>query len=288
MQDIQIKQAKSGDFKLGLEREGLSHFVNTQSTYEIPYIKGKFQADLTEEQIKIVENHYGYTWNGSTKEDFEFWSSLTLPPLKHRMAAFSVTEPEDIILVGVLKYMGVAAPSLGESQNAMGNYKFVIHNQKEEEAHKTSIFENRHMAIANLFKIKDQKKFLVALCKYLLPANASIIGMTKERAYNLLSEFVEGKHGKAKESLDRFNAATSLNKELLYVTVDFKDAYRKNIIRKNDRNMFYNALSGTEYGKNEEAAIEFLLDPKNQDELGLDSKDDKPYSIRKQLKLLEL
>ena len=284
--DIEIKQAKTSDFKLGLEKEGLSHFVNTSSSYEIPYIKGKFRADLTEEQIKIIEDHYGYTWNGKTQEDFDFWSTLNLPPLKHRMAGFSVTEPQDMILVGVLKYMGIAAPSLIASDNAMGNYKFVIHNKAEEEEYKATIHESRHEAIASLYKIKEQEKFLKALCKHLLPTT-STIKMTKKKAYNLLSEYVEGKHGKAGDSLIRFNKAMKMDKSLLYVTVDFKDAFTKNIIRKNDRNMFYNASSNTEYGKNETEAIAYLMDPKNQDELGTGSPDDKSYSIRKQLQLLE-
>ena len=54
-----IKQAPTTKFRLGLEKQGLQIFENAEVTMELPLKNGRIVYQLTDEEKKIVEDHYG-------------------------------------------------------------------------------------------------------------------------------------------------------------------------------------------------------------------------------------
>lgn len=280
---IIIKQAPSNEFRLGLEKQNLNMFENTENTFEIPMdLGGKFLHGLNDEEKKIVEEHYNHQFDN--KEHMEFWSNLTFK-LLGTLNALEPNHPETILQLGVLNAMKQTAPSLEDASNPMANYKWIVYKEGEEEEMKATYYEKLDDAIVQLSKLRSVKKYLLAIAKYLLPSSAGI-GNNTEKAYVKLREFIEGKLTKKKnEPVDKFLSSLNIDKELLYCTIDFRTAFRKNVIRKNSKGYYYNPLSSTEYGKNEDAVVKFLMNPKNQEELGTGGKDDPNYSIRYQLKL---
>lgn len=284
--EARIKQAPTKEFRLGLEKQGLQYFEITESTYEMPFVKGKWQHGLTDSEKKLVEEHYGKEFDNP--KDFDFWAyELPSFTLDHTVQGIDLKNPEDILKIGVLKAMKILASDIEETEHSMAGYGFYISNTEDEEGHKASLYERRDQAIADLLDIKKSAKYIIAFAKFLLPP-AIHIGDANV-AYTKIREFLDGKlkttTSKTKGgAIDSFNYTKEIEKTVLYATIDYREAVKRNIIRLNENQRYYNVATGTVLGKNEEECIKFLLDPKNQDELGMGTKSDKSYSIRNQLK----
>lgn len=282
MANIILKQAPTDKFRLGLEKEGLQMFESSYSTYEIPHYKGKFQHGLSPDDTKKVEEYFQRSFTDPS--DFEFWSNYQIE-IKHTIVPLDLNNPRDMLHLSVLKKLKVAAPSLEEAKNQMANYLFVIHNDQEEQEVKATLYEKVDAAIVELAKLKSTPKHLLGVAKYILPINIGI-GQNTSMAYAKLRELINGDLTDTRNNgVNQFNKALALDKKLLYATVDFRSAVRRNIIRKNSKQYFFNPMSQTVYGKNEVEAIKFLMNPKNQDELGTGTKSDTNFSIRSQLKI---
>lgn len=281
-----IKQAPPHSFKMGLEKSNLQLFEITTSSHVIPFVNNRWMHGLTKEEKELVEAHYGHSFDNPAHNDF--WGSIEFE-IDHTVQGVDTKNPEDILKVAVLKAMSYLAPTLEDAQNPMANYLFVLTDQEEEEEMKATLYERTDSAIANLLEIKKSKKYMLAFAKYLLPTS---LGMSEDvnKAYTKVREFLDLKlvtqtNTTKKAALSQFERALDIDKGVLYTTVDFRDAVKKNILRLNAENQFYNVTSGTVYGKNEEECISYLMNPKNQDELGTGTKTDKNYSIRYQLKV---
>lgn len=276
-----LKQAPTSDFRLGLEKEGLQMFESSFSTWEIPFTNGKFQTGLTPEEIEKVENYFNRKFNDPA--DFDFWNNYVIE-VKHTLNPYDLNNPKDLLEYSILKQLKVAAPSLEEAQNPMASYLFVLHNDREEQEIKATLYEKVDTAIVDLNKLRSTPKHLLAVAKYILPSNTGI-GENTSIAYAKLRELINGDLTDTRNSgVNKFMQVLNMDKQELYATVDFRQAVKENIVRKNMKQYYYNPLSQTVYGKNESEAIKFLLNPKNQDELGLGTKSDPNYSIRAQLK----
>ncbi len=282
MSGILIKQAKPKSFKMGLEERGLSLFENAITTFDIPFTNNTFQHGLDSEDQAIVEKYFG--WKFNEPADRENWMSLTLE-LKHTINPLDPkNNPRDLLTISVAKTIGYAAENAEQAADPMSDYKFVIYNESEELEVTASYYGKLDEAIIQLAGMKNEKKYILAIAKYILPSAAGI-NQDTSKAYTKLREYINGDLTKGKnEAVDNFLKVTGIDKKLLYVTVDFKEAYNKNIIRTNDKQQYYNPMSKSVYGKNEEAVIKYLMNVKNQDELGTGTSKDEPYSIRYQLK----
>lgn len=282
MSGILIKQAKPKTFKMGLEERGLSLFENATSTFDIPYTNNSFQHGLNKKDQKIVEDYYG--WKFDNREDKENWMALTLE-LKHTINPLDPkNNPKDLLTISVAKIIGYAAGNADIANDPMSNHRFLVYDETEELATTATYYQKLDEAIIQLQKIKTEKKYILSIAKYVLP-NSSGINENMDKAYTKLREFVNGDLSKGKnEAVDKFLKALTVDKTLLYVSVDFDEAYKKNIIRTNTKQQFYNPSSKSIYGKNRDTAIAYLMDIKNQDELGTGGTKDEPFSIRYQLK----
>lgn len=273
-----IKQAPITSKKLG---HNLRRFENCSSRFEIFYDAGRklFKHGLSDSEIKTVETHYGRQFDNP--EDFDFWSNLSFE-VKHDVEPVDLTHPPDLLKVRAFQ----ALKSLGNFNDIISGDSvsdFMLTDEHKETELEATLYEKRDLAIAKLIQVKQSKKYCVGIARYLLPSSMKI--STLEDAYTKIRQYLDGKIVKgANEAIKNFNDACEIPKEELYTTVDFNDAVKKNIIRKNRDGKFHNPLTGTEYGKTAKDSILYLMQPSNQEELGTGGKDDKPYAIRYQLK----
>lgn len=276
---IVIQQAATDQFRLGLEQEGKQLYELAASTYEIPVVNGKLNHGLTPDEAKIVEAFYGLQFDNPDHRSS--WTNIVLE-IKHSMKVINPSNPQDLLLLGVLKSNGILASSAEDVQmDPQAKYVFVLRNEGDEERQKATLYERLDENITRLSQInKESKKYLMALAKYL--TNSLTIG-TDQLAYTKLRDYIDGKYTRTqKEALNRFETTLEMDKTRLYTIVDVKEALYRNIIRRDVNQRFYNPLTTTVYGKTEEEVVDFLMRVENQDELGV-GVDAPPYSIRKQL-----
>jgi hypothetical protein len=273
--------ANEGEFKLGLEEEGMNVYPTGSNTLEIPMRNSKWLHGLTPEELIIVEQHYGHSF--SKPEHNEFWSNISFE-VKNYLQSVDIERPDNILMVSILKQSGMCAESMDEVEDKrMHQFIYVIKRKDEDDQKKLSLYERQDEAIVQLNRVKkSSNKYMLALAFQATP-NPFELGSNYDIAYTRLRELIDGKFTDNKyEGIDRFNAALQLPKEKLYATVDVNLAIRKNIIRRNGKMHYYNPLSNVEYGKTVDSIVDYLLDPTNQEEYGV-SKDAPPYSIKKQL-----
>lgn len=278
-----IKQAPTNAFRLGLEKQGLQVFENAEVTTEIPLKNGKIMYDLTPEEKEKVEAHYGMTLDDPA--NVQEWIDRVHINIRATIDTLDITNPEDILKVGVLKANKSLAPNLEEAKaNQMAGYKWVLYTEAQEDGAKLSVHKRYHNTIQELLKLSKKRTKLLAVAKYILPSSLGIRN-DETKAYVKLTEWLEGKVETITKdaAITKLNEVINMDEHQLFVTVDYKEAVSKNIIRRNADGYFYNTISQTAYGKNQSECIKFLTNPKNQDELGLNDKDDKDYSIRYQL-----
>ena len=279
-----IKQAPTTQFKLGLEKQGLQIFENAEVTIEFPIKDGKLLYELTPEEKEIVEAHYGMKLDDPA--NIQDWIDRVSINVKSTIDALDDKNPVDILKKGILLGNGMLAPSLEDVKaDPMASYTYVLFTEAQEDSEKLSVHKRYHLAIQDLLKLQKKRIKLLAVAKYILPSSVGIRN-NEEKAYVKLTEWLDGEVEKITKSaaIAKFKQVLEMDELELFTTVDFKEAFAKNIIRRNGDGYFYNTISQTAYGKNQAECITFLTNPKNQDELGLNDKDDKDYSIRYQLK----
>lgn len=276
---IAIKQAPSQVKKLGAD---IRRFPHCSTFLEIPYSKNKWQHGLkNQEEIDLVENFYGASFDNP--QDNHIWADLSFS-INHRIEPIgSMTNPEELLKVRIYQSTG----SLTESTyiDRYDKADFILYNEDEEADLTMTLYEKRDLAVSNLVELKKKPQLCITVAKYLLPRHMRINTLAK--AYTGLRDFIDGKIIKNKnEAVDEFMKAVDLDIATLKVTVDFEEAKMKNVIRRNKNNEWVNNLSGAVLGRTPKEVISYLLNPKNQSELGTGSSSDKSYSIRAQLKHL--
>lgn len=281
-----IKQAKTSDFKLGLEVKGRQFFDNTTAVYPIPRLNKKWLHGLNEDQVKKVEKDTGRSFTNPS--DNEFWGGLEFE-IDHNYDFVPTNDWKDVLKIGVLKNLGVLAGSLEEVRNnPNANYGYVLSDPKQEVQEKLTLTKKKYKAIEYLMEIKDSS-YLLYFAKYVLPKTLSL-NEDEELAFQSLSEFIEGeikeRQGSTiKENLAKFQKAREMEKEDLILKVDIEEALKFNLIRLDKSKMYTNPLYGHAIGRNFNKVFEYFKDPKNQEELGLNMDTDNEYSLRYQLKI---
>ena len=100
-----VKQAppKVGEFKLGLEKYGEKMFLGADSSFSLPFYNGKIHHGLNKEQQKIVENHYGLSFNNP--EHKQEWLNMVFT-VKHTINAYDPkNNPEDMLVLSAMKQL---------------------------------------------------------------------------------------------------------------------------------------------------------------------------------------
>lgn len=281
-----IKQVKSTGKKLGLEKYGLSVFESATTTLDVPIVKGKVKLTLHEDQLKIIEDYYNVDLD--SKEAVQRFKNEILE-LKHTLTALDPESAPDLLLLGSCITLGIVAPSMIALENSRSSSHFVLVNEGEEEKKKATLYQKYDDAIVEVSKLRKSNKYMIAVARYLYHGRG-FIPKDPDTAYMKIREFLDAKKNGdmgRNQSIDYFLNVLSKDKTLLYTTVDYREAVRLNIIRRNVNGQYVNTFSQTELGKNEDEAIQFLMNPKYLSELGTNSSKDLPTSIRYQLKMKE-
>jgi len=270
---------------MGLEKMGINKFEEATTTLTPAILHGKVVHGLAGGDVKLVESHYGRPFS-----DTEFYGQLIIT-VEHTPTPIDPSNGEDILKLGLLKAEGKLAPSILDQDDVNKNYEFVLSEEGQDEEVKASVYRRRGKAIAALDEMdRKDRDYMVTVAKYLTNFSGGI--KTTDQAYAKLTEFIEGKlSAKAGEAIDVFLDALDesyggkLPRQELNVRVDIERALKTNIIRfDHSRGCYYNvANADSNYGRNKDEVVSYLLQPSNMDELGTGSSKDKPYSVRLQL-----
>lgn len=282
-----IKQARTKRFSMGLEQLGMCLFEGASTTVTPAVVQGRVQHGLSnKEDIAKVEKFYGHKLDS----DVDFWGTLVLS-VQHTVSTLDLSSGEDILTIGVLKAQGKLSPTVADQDDPNENYQFVVVDEGAEATVTATLQRKRVTAMRKLSEIDEKDPdYMIALCKYMCSFQGGI--KTKDQAFSKLAEFIEGKlTRKASEAVDYFleNIDPQFGghtlKEQIFVRVDVEEAIKRNIIRLDrSRGVFTNsALPDSDYGRDKDAIVNFLLAITNADHLGSGSPKDEPYSIRLQL-----
>lgn len=283
MGHVVIMQAppKEGEFRLGLEQEKLRMYETGNTVFEIPIKNGKLVHGLGKSDIKTVEDYYGKSL--SKPEDLDFWTGMHFE-LKNHVQSLDMDNPHNILLVSVAQELGICASSTDQLlERPNDTFMYVIKDNQADYKEKLTIYQRQDEALANLTKAKKTSQELVIALAFYATPNPYEIGTDHDLAYTRLRELIMGNYTKTmKEGVDKFMQAYEIDKAKLYASRHVKMAIRKNIIRRNSQLAYYNPLSNIIYGNSEDAIIDYLLNPVNQEEYG-NYADAPPFSIVQQL-----
>lgn len=169
------------------------------------------------------------------------------------------------------------------TSNKMSYRQYVMEELGEDKREKVSTIVKVDRAKAKLVELLENEPYLIALAQYEAPALSGI--KNADDAYLYLSDVLAGKYsdGSALKGVNRFESLLRVDMDEIMIAPIVKEAIKKNIIRKVN-NKFINMLSKTELGNTELEVIQNLTKDEFQEELGLDTFSDKPYSIKAQLR----
>lgn len=269
---------------LNFTNHGIGMWEDAEIGYPLPMKYGKFYFSyITDDQRKSIEKHFGFELESATAT--EFFTDYEIK-LKQGVNPIDLKSGDGLLNYLALKELKVVG-SLEEAQNPMNRFRFVFANDQEELEQKVTRKETIARAKSKLLDLKDNTpQRLISIAKYILPINAGI-GRNANLAFDKLDTYIDNELEHKSNSADNakyFLKTLEVDSELVAVAVDVKEALVRNFIRKQEDNWYINPASGTKYGKNEQEIIDFLMNPQNQDELGVNSTKDKEYSIRAQLK----
>lgn len=289
---ITLKQARTKNFKMGLEQMGIQLFEGAETHLTPAIVGNKVQTGYDEvrekETIKIIENHYGRPLT-----DLNFYGSLILV-IPHSASTLDPKNGVDLLKLGVLRAKGKLAPTVADQDDVNKNYQFVMVDERQEASLEASIYKKRGQAHSIITEImKDDPAYLIALCQYNCNYASNI--KSAEAAYVKLVKLIDGNLSEKKEAtLDSFMSSLDpkyggdINKVWLATRVIVAAAVYFNIIRfSSQKGYFYNTAlpdgEGVEYGRNLEGVTDFLTRMENSDHIGTGTEKDHPWSIRYQL-----
>jgi len=277
-----IKQAKTNSKFMG---QPVRRLPQTSTNFPIPFTNGEWKHGLKEDndpekcEVRKVEKFFNHSF--SNPEHNDYWGGFRFK-LSHETDTIDSTNMRHLLKKRILQDRGQLVSSLRNDGTSVED--FVLYNEQEETNVTASLYKRRDKAIVELNKLSKTPLYIIAVANYLLPENMWV--NNEETAYVRLRDFIEGREPfitQKGKNIESFFFAVELEKEELYVSVDVKEALKRNVIRKVG-NSYQNMASGITYGRNTEEVITFLMSPANQDELGNNSKNDLPTSIRQQLK----
>lgn len=289
MSSIQIRANKlptNIDKVLGFDKYQEGKFPGTK-TVIIPFkqMNGHYRHGVTNETHReFIEKNFfgGESLESEVAKDYFRTCMVELNP---DITFFDTENPESLLKYYIaISAPEIVAPSRADAKSkSMSVRPFIVEDGVEIKKEQLSIRQKTNKARAKLAELELEPNYMLVLAKYLAPANAGI--SDSEKAYIYLDDLLTGKYTNDSEliAVNRFNQALSVDREILYISSDVKEALYKNIIRKQG-GIFTNPISQTPYGRTEEEVINFLSQDMNQEELGTGTQLDKPYSIRFQLK----
>ena len=276
---VVIDQLPAPPGYFGLDKYNKSLFPSTSCTFEIPVKNGRYLLGMTDEQEEEFARYF--TSKSKDSDEWKEWLSKRTFSVGSEQKILSLDRMEDKfdyhVFIKANPQTNFIAKDKKSAEEAIGNYKFVVVNQELEIEDEVSTIKAKNKGRAALTDIQDDDKELLKLAHYLFPVKGVTNGLI---AYKNLETYIS----QSKENALNFLSLLKEDPDKILVTVSVKRAVEKNIIRRGQDQWYYNHISGTRLGKSLEDTIKYLLDPKNQDELGTGTKDDSPVTILSQLR----
>ena len=268
---------------LGMEEYNMSMWDGTTVLMDVPMKGNRYVHGLTKDEVEELKSFDKLGIDLDSEEGQQFLADFQIS-IPSRLSSLDLDNPRDFLSLKILQASGnIIAPSKGEATTGNVKYGFYIQNKDEEARSNNITLRTVNQAITKIENLSiENPEFFLAVCKFILPDNVGL-GTNVDVAYSKINEFVRASLDGAKRFLDAINENV-VSKHKIYITNDIKTAIRKNVIRKNQKGYYYNPMTNTEYGKNLEEVINFLMDVKNIDEMGTGENDDANYSIKYQLK----
>lgn len=266
----------------GFEKNGHTVFPNTSVTMEAPLKNGRPALTFTPAEKKKIEEYFNIEIGSPDWKEFLLNYDVTVP--SHAIT-INDENPADLLKFKIIQSVQtLAANNLEQAGNPMNNFQFYFYSPEEEIQKKVEVKQalGRSWSMIEDTRIKNPTR-LIYIAKFL--TNNQGIGDNVDFAYDILTDWIQGKI-EVDSYLYKFQLAFEKPEEELSLAVDIKEAIEKQVIRRNSKNQYYNPISNTEFGKNIEEVINFMLTDK-MDEMGKGLKTDKTYSIRYQLNQLK-
>jgi hypothetical protein len=180
---------------------------------------------------------------------------------------FNLSDAFESITYHWLRVYPTIAPSYNTWQKGIKTPRCPIPSQctyyvKDEEFESGIIYEQKTLinkAIAELLDMNPTKQLKVAILLGLPVTSNS----KPEMIYNALDNFIQESAKGDKTNINLFNAIAKVSDETLSMKYIIKRALLLNVYRKNKSAVYDGDVK---IGVNEDAALEYLIDPKNQDE----------------------
>lgn len=286
MNFVVVKEfAKEGRPTNGLEMYNKSKQYGASTEYEIPRIKGKFpKINVTNAEKTKIESDLNLTMFSPEYDAYIADLKITI---SDEVSVWNLDFVDDL-----LRYLYASqilktefAKNDIEARDPMVNQKFMLVKNGEDVKLNMQRIQKINAAVMHLENLyqKDKEK-LVIFAKYLLPINTTL-GISVETAYMELDKYIKNSTMYNQEPEDIFLQAVETDEELINVTVIFKEALTKNVIRKSAAtNEYIEVMSNTPLGKTEKQVIENLMSADFADILGFGLDSDSPNSIRRQIK----
>ena len=278
-QIIEIRQnTYNPNLKGGFEKMGQAVYPNTEVTAEPPLKNSKLTLNLTSAERKQVCSYLGVE-DLDSPEGYEALFNY-MARIPSATTTFNLDDISQFIQYKIIQAVpALVAPSISSAKSSMSDASFYVYNPSDEIKISVEDKRKKGSAIGELSKLdQNDPEFLIVLSKFLLGdfnVNSNLM------AFDKLSTYLDDAN-ESMANVERFLKAIDTNREEVRITTEVKEAIHYGIIKKNNKNQFYNPISQNSFGMTVEDTVNHFLDPSHEDELG-GGKNDKPYTLRYQL-----
>lgn len=283
---IKQRSPVDGEQIMGLQDFGFVLYPDAETELEIPYVNNRFKlgsssetkSGLTSQQKTKFENAFGVDFDTPDGQEFLSNWRIKINHLTTPVDRLNIEHEFNLCILQANDGMGIVNMKGTQNDDELARLPFVLIDENNELADKVTRTMTRNQAISELnnLQVKNKEK-LVKIAKYLFNLNAEF---TVEAAYVKLDEFITSKTSNG----ETFLKTLKLDDEWIETTVLVKDSMNAGIIRRGEDQYYFNNASGVKLGRTIEEIVKFLSNPDNQDQLGIGSKNDQPYSLKSQLK----
>lgn len=325
--EVKLKDAKvekkglgAGLYNIGADRSYLGNIYRS----EVPmmengkYITGldKYSPTITsildkekrKEALKNalqlrerLEEQLGQSLDQDEPDGLMFWEKFIID--FDELGNLNERSPKELLLITVIKAnafaidfpVAMTKESLDGDITAMKDYYVTDETKELAESVSKKVKMAECIKYVSAYYNDDITK-LTNIASVVLPSTIAITKNTpKEYIFEKLYAHLDGSLYEGYSGINHNNIlkdfleTVSLTPEELDLKVTISKSVRFNIIGINTKGNYYNkAVTGSNIGKTLAELYEYYRNPENQEEYGFNSKSDKPYSLKAQIKNKEL
>jgi hypothetical protein len=240
---------------------------------EIRQVVSELEAELAANQIDPEDKEF---WNKLTimkPDNSKFWDKIQLRCGNDPVYLDIETDPYDRIKLYAIKAGGfsIVAKSLKEARSAQNNPKFYLDTVEETLTTRTETTKIKNKALASLQNLYDSNTaklmYVAKVC------DADSVQYTKNTPNDIMYENMDayingfGAESNKKRAAKQFLDVSNLDMEELKIRALIKDGLYYRFITTKAGGWIEPIDSGIRMGKRPAECLEFLMDPKNEEQL---------------------